>query len=77
MDRAKESTECAPNENEHLPGAGCGLGRFPEQPVCFSREAVFTGGQESLSYEGWGGAQGVQAEALEGGQATVRRSGPT
>lgn len=76
VDRAKESTECAPNENEHLPEAGCGSGRFPEQPVCFSREAALTGGQEFLSYGGWGGAQGVQAEALESGQATVRRSGP-
>lgn len=77
MDRAKESIERAPDENEHLPGAGRGSGRFPEQPVCFSREAAFTGGQESLSSVGWGGAQSVQAEALEGGQATVRRSGPT
>lgn len=53
VDRAKESTERAPDENEHLPGAGCGSGRFLEQPVGFSREAAFTEGQESLSYEGW------------------------
>lgn len=43
VDRAKEITERAPNENEHLSGAECALGRFPEQPVCFSREAAFTG----------------------------------
>lgn len=78
LDRAKECTEGASNENEVFnTGLGMVLAGSLNSIRASPGEQHSSEGEESCAYGDWGETRGVQAEALECGEATKRRFEPT